>query len=90
MGTELQDALRRIPEDWNGGLPETREPVLVLRKAARRVASGTEIRYCTWHESRMSYGADHCQTADGLHACTPSDYLLVERMETINERVTDD
>ena len=36
--SDLQDALRRIPEDWNGS-PEWRKPVLVLRAAARRVAN---------------------------------------------------
>ncbi len=36
---DLQDALKRIPADWNGGDPTWRESILVLRKAARRVAN---------------------------------------------------
>ena len=35
---ELQDALTRIPEDWNGSVT-WRKPVLVLRKVAWQVAN---------------------------------------------------
>jgi len=40
METELQNALKHIPEDWNGGDPLWRESILVLRKTAKRVANG--------------------------------------------------
>ena len=65
--SNLQDELNEIGSTLNHW------PAIV--EAARRVADGTEIRYCAWHESRMFY-ADHCQLADN-HACAPGDYLLV-------------
>lgn len=41
--SELDDALKQIPKDWNGNDPSYRESILVLRKAARRVANPDEM-----------------------------------------------
>lgn len=58
---ELQAALRRIPEDWNGSVT-WREPVLVLRKAARRWANIHPSRLHEWHTLHVkpaSWGLTH-------------------------------
>ena len=41
--SELDDALKQIPEDWNGNDPSYRESILILRKTARRVANVDEM-----------------------------------------------
>ena len=78
--SELRDAIDWMSK-WSFVEDATKRELVV--EATRRVANGVEIRYCTWHESRMPYGADHCQTADGLHACAPGDYLLVDDVHSI-------
>ncbi len=75
MPTELQDAAdrlaNRIPLE-----PGDRE---VLVEAARKYVNGVHIQYCVKHESRMPYGATHCQIIafPNNDPCDADDYLLV-------------
>ena len=76
---ELKDVLDRWDESSIRDLKRGRTLNLFM-DAARRVANGTEIRYCVKHESRMPYGATHCQIHEfpDDDPCDAGDYLLVD------------
>ena len=90
--SELQDAIERSEADYarteDGDLLwEVTEDQALFYEAARRVANGTEIRYCLWHERRAADDSGDedsgaivtrfCSSQNGSHDCVIETRLLL-------------
>ncbi len=81
--TTLSEALAQ----WDKSPFNNQTGIKEIMEAARRADDGVHIRYCTYHESRVSFGGIMCQVAQQeehdseeplkLPNCDPADYLLI-------------
>ena len=92
--SNLQDAINRVDQEvrlWDTKPGSHQDPfasnLKALVEAARRVASGIEIRYCLWHERRAADDSGDedsgvivtrfCSSQDGSHDCVVETRLLI-------------
>ncbi len=81
--TTLSEALAQ----WDKSPFNNQTGIKEIMGAARRADDGVHIRYCTYHESRVSFGGIICQVEQHrihdsslplkLPNCDVADYLLI-------------